>query len=58
MKWYVYSAHDTTMGALFAGFKLTSVDCILRDGVRADGNKDTCIIEFPYYATLMAIELR
>jgi len=56
-KFYLYSAHDTTIAGFLGGFKLTSTECIF-DNFGKDKPDKNCIIEYPGFASNLIIELR
>jgi hypothetical protein len=56
-KLILYSAHDTTVGMTLAAFNLTNVPCINDKYLRDMPNEDTCVSDYPRFASNFIIEI-
>lgn len=58
MQWYVYSAHDTTVGNMLAGMNMTNIECIYDAFINnITENTDTCIARYPNFSSNIIFEL-
>lgn len=56
-KLVLYSAHDTTVAMVLATFNLTNVNCINDRFIRNSSNLETCISEYPRFASNFILEI-
>lgn len=56
-KWYLYSAHDTTVGLLLSALNLSNTDCIYRS-FTDPAYDQYCITNYPGFASNIVFELR
>lgn len=56
-KLVLYSAHDTTLGMTLATFNLTNVACINDKYIRDMANEETCVSDYPRFASNFIIEV-
>lgn len=53
----LYSAHDTTILMLLSALNLTNLKCLQDNFNNAKNSSDTCIIEYPTFASNIVFEL-
>ena len=53
----LYSAHDTTIGMILATLNFTNVNCINEKYLQNVDNSETCITDFPRFASNFIIEV-
>lgn len=56
-KLVLYSAHDTTMGLVLRTLNLTNTNCIYDRYINGVDNSDTCISDYPKYASTIVYEI-
>lgn len=54
-KLIIYSAHDTTVGNVLAGLRLTSANCVW--DVYKNGRNIDCVSDYPQYTSNVIFEL-
>ena len=54
----IYSAHDTTVGNVLAGFRLVNAQCVLDQYIGKNESKlPYCAYDYPYFASNLILEL-
>ena len=50
-QWVIYSSHDVTVGTVLAALNLWNAECIYDSFKHPDKPRDTCVTEFPPFAS-------